>query len=137
MHHIICIALHNLTVSAMSPPNKAARVQVDPLDLKGKSDEEYIQMALKAITCNGFKENGWPWLSIQEAALTFQVKWGALGAQFNGCKTWKEVHEHEKTLTFAQERALFDWVKDDGLLWYSTTCLSSHTPCLGDSRDSC
>ena len=44
----------------MSPPNKGACIQVDPLDLKGKSDEEHIQMALKAITHNGFKENGWP-----------------------------------------------------------------------------
>ena len=60
LHHIIFIVLPNLAVSAMSPPNKAAHIQVDPLDLEGKSDEEHIQMALKAITCNGFKENGQP-----------------------------------------------------------------------------
>lgn len=114
LHRIIRITLPNLAVSAMSPPNKAARVQVDPLDLEGKSDEERIQMALKAITRNGFKENGRPWLSIREAALTFQVKRGVLGARFNGRKTRKEAHEHEKTLTFAQERALVDWVKEMG-----------------------
>ena len=74
LHRIIRITLPNLAVSAMSPPNKAARVQVDRLDLEGKSDKERIQMALKVITLNGFNENGWPWLSIQEAALTFQVK---------------------------------------------------------------
>ena len=37
-----------------------------------------------------------------------------LSARFNGRKTWKEAHEHEKTLTFAQERALVDWVKEMG-----------------------
>ena len=114
LHRIIRITLPDLAVSAMSPPNKAARVQVDPLDLEGKSGKEHIQMALKAITHNGFKENGQPWLSIREVALTFQVKRGVLGAQFNGRKTRKEAHEHEKTLTFAQERALVDWVKEMG-----------------------
>ena len=64
LHRINHIMLPDLAVSAMSPPNKAAHVQVDPLDLEGKSDKERIQMALKAITCNGFKENGQPWLSI-------------------------------------------------------------------------
>ena len=37
-----------------------------------------------------------------------------LSAQFNGHKTWKEAHEHEKTLTFAQERALVESVKEMG-----------------------
>ena len=37
-----------------------------------------------------------------------------LSAQFNGHKTWKEAHEHRKTLTFAQERALVELVKEMG-----------------------
>ena len=56
----------------MSPPH-AAHIQVDPLDLKGKSNEEHIQMALKTITHKGFKENSWLWLSVWEAALTFRL----------------------------------------------------------------
>ena len=42
LHRIIRITLPDLAVSAMSPPNKAAHIQVDPLDLEGKSDEECI-----------------------------------------------------------------------------------------------
>ena len=48
-------------------------IQVDPLDLEGKDVEERIQLALQAVTRNRFKENGWPWLSLREAAKCFEV----------------------------------------------------------------
>ena len=86
------------------------RVQVDPLDLESKTDEERIQLALDAITRNGFKANGRPWVSLHEAAGCFNVSKSTLTARFNRRKSKKEAHEHEKTLSFAAETALVEWV---------------------------
>ena len=46
------------------------------------------------------------------AAQAFEVKRATLAAQFNGRKTHKEAHESEKALSFAEERALVDWIKE-------------------------
>lgn len=76
------------------------RVQVDPLDLESKTDEERIQLALDAVARNGFKANGRLWLSLREAAGCFNVSKSTLTARFNGQKSKKEAREHEKTLSF-------------------------------------
>ena len=79
----------------MPSSSKIPRIQVDPLDLENKSDEELIQMALEAVKRNGFKENGQPWLPLREAACLFKVSKTKLTQRFNGRKTKKEAHEHE------------------------------------------
>jgi hypothetical protein len=48
-------------------------VQADPLDLEGKTKNERIQMALKAIDQNGLKPNGKPGYTFREAARIFNV----------------------------------------------------------------
>jgi len=105
--------LHLVLVATM-PTQKTGRIQVDPLDLEDKPVEERIQLALKAVTINGFRPNGRPWLSLREAAKAYQVKKTTLTERFNGRKTKKEAHEHEKTLTFAAEEALVEWIKEMG-----------------------
>jgi hypothetical protein len=90
------------------------RIQVDPLDLEGKTDEQRIQLALDAVAKNGFKANGRPWLSLREAATCFNVGKTTLTARFNGRKTKKEAHVHEKTLSFAAEAALVEWIAEMG-----------------------
>lgn len=89
-------------------------VQVDPLDLKEKSMEERLQMAIKAIERNGFRPNGQPIYSFREASRTFEVNLSTLHARFNGRKIKKEAHEHEMKLTPAQEDALEEWIKEKG-----------------------
>lgn len=91
---------------------KDPKIQVDPLDLENKTHDERIQLALDAITRNGFKANGRTWLSLREAARTYDVPYGRLTARFNGRKTRKEAHEHERNLTPAAESVLIDWIKE-------------------------
>ena len=79
----------------MPSSSKIPRIQVDPLDLENKSDEELIQMALEAVKRNGFKENGQPWLPLCEAARLFKVSKTKLTQWFNSRKTKKEAHEHK------------------------------------------
>lgn len=45
-----------------------------------------------------------------EAALHFKVHKNRLMARFNSRQSKKEAHKHEKTLNFAEESALVDWV---------------------------
>lgn len=75
------------------PTVKAAHVQVDPLDPENKSLEEYLQLALKALVVNGFKQNGRLWLPLCEAAKTFDVPKSTLAARFNACQTKQEAHK--------------------------------------------
>lgn len=89
-------------------------IQVDPLDIEGKSVEERIQLALDAVAVNGFKPNGRPWLSLREAAQTYQVSKTTLTARFNGRQCRKEAHKHEMTLSFGEEAALVEWMKEMG-----------------------
>jgi hypothetical protein len=98
----------------MPASNTSYQIQVDPLDLVSKTDEERIQLALDAIARNGFKENGRPWLSIREAARCFEVRKTTLTARFNGRKTKKEAHLHERALSFGEEDALVKWVSEMG-----------------------
>jgi hypothetical protein len=42
----------------MPPTKHVPRIQVDPLDLESKTDEEHIQLALDAVARNRFKANG-------------------------------------------------------------------------------
>ena len=90
------------------------QAQVDPLDLESKTDEERIQLAPDAIARNGFKANGQPWVSLHKAAGCFNISKLTLTVQFNGRKSKKEAHEHEKTLSFAAETALVEWVAELG-----------------------
>ena len=83
---------------------KEPHIQVDPLDLKHKTEEEHIQLAIEAIQWNGFTPSGKLWLPLWVAAQAFEVKRATLAAQFNGHKTRKEAHESEKALSFAEER---------------------------------
>ena len=46
------------------PKPSAPHIQADPLDLEGKTQEDWVQLALATITWNGFKGNGHPWLSL-------------------------------------------------------------------------
>ena len=89
-------------------------IQVDPLDLEGENDKECVQLALQAVTRNGFKENGWPWLSLCEAAKCFQVSKTKLTARLNGRKTKQEAHMHERILSFGEENILAKWIKEMG-----------------------
>lgn len=91
---------------------KEPRIQVDPLDLENKTEEGRIQLAIEAIGRNGFTPSGKLWLPLREAARAFEVKRATLTARFNGRKTRKEAHESEKALSFAEERALVDWIKE-------------------------
>ena len=97
----------------MSPP-KEPRIQVDPLDIENKSVEERVQLALAAIACNGFRPNGWPWLSLQEAAKEYGITKGWLTNCFNGKQTKRKAHQHEQVLDFAAEPVLVDWIKEMG-----------------------
>ena len=96
------------------PKPSTPQIQVDPLDLEGKTQEDRVQLALAAITRNGFKGNGRPWLSLREAARLFGVTKTTLTARFNGRKTCKEAHEQQQALSFAEERVLVDWLKEMG-----------------------
>ena len=89
-------------------------VQVDPLDLEGKSNEERIHMAISAIKRNGFKANGNPTYSFREAAQTFRVSKTTLTARFNGQKTREEGHKHEQRLNDAAEAVLVEWIQECG-----------------------
>ncbi|KAK0231660.1 hypothetical protein EDD85DRAFT_956447 [Armillaria nabsnona] len=55
-------------------------IQVDPLDLEGKTYEEKIQMAIKAIERNGFKKT-------------------TLTERFHRRKTRLDSHEHERRMS--------------------------------------
>lgn len=79
-----------------------------PSYIEEKSVEEHLQLALDAIAVNGFKPNGRPWLSLREAARTYQVSKTTLTARFNGRKCKRESHEHEKTLSCGEEAALVE-----------------------------
>lgn len=98
----------------MPKPCTNPRIQVDPLDLEEKSVDERIELALRAVTINGFKPNGRPWLSLREAASAYGVSKTTLTARFNGRKTRKEAHQHEMTLTHAQEEVLVEWIVEMG-----------------------
>ena len=98
----------------MPSTKNSPHIQVDPLDLEGKDVEERIQLALQAVTRNGFKENGRPWLSLREAAKCFEVSKTKLTAQFNGRKTKREAHKHERILSFGEENVLVEWIKEMG-----------------------
>jgi hypothetical protein len=93
---------------------KAPRIQVDPLDIENKTDEERIQLALEAVKINGFRPNGRPWLSLREAASSFNVKKTTLTARFNGRKTRREAHEQQKALSAGAEKALVEWIIEMG-----------------------
>lgn len=96
------------------PSQQVPQIQVDPLDLEHIDDEDHVQLALAAIARNGFKDNGRLWLSLREAATAFNVSRTKLTERFKGHKTKKEAHKHEKSLTYAEETALKDWVKEMG-----------------------
>jgi len=89
-------------------------VQVDPLDLEGKFNEEWIQMAISVMKWNGFKANGNPSYSFHEAAQMFHVSKTTLTACFNGQKTCKEGHKHKQSLNDAAEAALVEWIQECG-----------------------
>ena len=71
-------------------------------------------MALEAVKRNGFKENGKPWLPLRKAAHLFKVSKTKLTQWFNGRKTKKEAHEHERVLSFVEEAAPAEWVSEMG-----------------------
>ena len=89
-------------------------IQVDTLNPEGKDDEECIQLALQAVTRNGFKENGQLWLSLHKAAECFKVSKTKLVTQFNGRKTNWEAHIHESILSFGEEIILAKQIKEMG-----------------------
>src|SRR4051794_34678164 len=91
-------------------PPRAPLVEIDPLDLEGKTSKERIQLALKAIFRNGLKPNGRPVLSIREAASTFKVSKTTLTARFNGRKTRIQAHKDAQKLSPGAEEVLIEWV---------------------------
>lgn len=94
------------------PRSRESRIQVDPLDIEAKSDEERIQLALNAIVINGYRTNGKPWLSLREAATAFRVSKTTLTARFNGRKTRTEAHLAQQALSAGAEAALVEWIKE-------------------------
>ena len=93
------------------PPGK---IQVDPLDIKGKTMDEQCALAIDAIAWNRFKANGHTWLSLREATKAYEVLYQHVTACFNGWQTRKEAHAHQSHLTPAVDKALVDWIKEMG-----------------------
>jgi len=85
----------------MPSRKQALLVEVDPLDFESKTTEEWIQMALDAITQNGFWQNRQPILSLHKAAKTFNISKNTLATRFNGWKTHSEAHKKEQKLSAA------------------------------------
>ena len=104
-------------------------IQVDPLNLEGENDKEHIQLALQAVTRNGFKGNGWPWLSLREAAnFSKSVKPNLLHNSMEGRKNRKLTHMRGFS---ALERKIF-WPNgsrrwDVGVSHYTLQQLQLHT----------
>jgi len=96
-------------------PQKA-QLPVKPgsLDLKERTPEEQIQLALDAINQNGLNKSGRPVFSLREASRAFDVPRSTLGACYHGCKTKVQAHEHEKKLSEGAEHALVAWIKEMG-----------------------
>lgn len=93
---------------------KESRIQVDPLDIEAKSDEERLQLAIDAVKINGVKQNGRPWLSFREAAKAFNVDRTTLARRFNGGKNRTEAHVAQKALSEGAEIALVEWICEQG-----------------------
>lgn len=89
-------------------------VQVDPLNLEGKTVEEHLQLAIAAIYQNGFKKNGNPVFSFREAANIYGVSKTTLTERFHGSQTKTAAHEKEHKLSPACEEALVKWIKKMG-----------------------
>ena len=83
----------------------------EPLDISSLTQEERIQLALKAIVTSGVHASGRTKLSVRQAAVTFNVPRSTLQDRFNGWKTRHEGHAHEQNLTPAQEDIVVEWVK--------------------------
>ena len=83
----------------------------EPLDLSSLTQEERIQLALKAIAASGMHATGRTKLSTRQAAITFNVPRSTLQDRYNGRKTRHEGHAHEQNLTPAQEEVVVKWVK--------------------------
>lgn len=90
-----------------SPPSLPTNSQ----DLDSLSQEQRIQLAIKAIHHSGTTSNGQPALSLRQAAKDFCVPRSTLTDRFNGVRTRKEAHEHELNMTAAQEEVLAEWTK--------------------------
>jgi len=71
-------------------------------------------MAISMIKQNGFKANGNPTYSFQEAVQTFHVSKTTLTACFNGWKTCEEGHKHEWRVNDAPEAVLVEWIQECG-----------------------
>lgn len=70
-----------------------------------------MEHALAALIASGTKPDGNPNLSIRRAAQQFCVPRTTLTSRWNGTRTRKEAHEHQRLLTVAQEEILTDWIK--------------------------
>jgi hypothetical protein len=89
---------------------KAPHIQVDPLNIENKTDKKWIQLALEAVRINGFWPNRQSWLSLCEAASSFNVKKTTLTAHFNKRKIRQEAYEQQKALSTGAEKALVEWI---------------------------
>jgi hypothetical protein len=83
----------------------------NPPDIDSLTQEERMQLAIKAITASGTTPSGRTKLSVRQAATAFYVPHSTLQDRYNGRKTRKEAHAHEQNLTPAQEDIVIEWVK--------------------------
>ena len=83
----------------------------EPLNIDSLSQEERIQLAIKAVIDSGLTWNGRTKLSVRQAASTFKVPRSTLRDCCNGWKTRHEGHVHEQNLTPLQEVVVVEWVK--------------------------
>jgi hypothetical protein len=86
----------------------------EPLNLDSLTQEERIQLAIKAVADSGLTPSGRTKLSVRRAASTFNVPHSTLQDRYNGRKTRHEGHAHEQNLTPAQEEVVVEWVKAMG-----------------------
>lgn len=115
---------------------KNSRIEVDPLDLEGKTTDQCIALALEAVTVNGFRPNGRPWLSLCEAAAAYNISKTTLTARFNGRQTRKQAHEQEKTLSLAAEQVLVEWIIQMGRrgIPLHASAVAAHASVISDQR---
>ena len=83
----------------------------EPLNLDSLSQEERIQLAIKAVINSGLTRNGRTKLSVRQAASTFKVPHSTLQDCCNGWKTRHEGHAHEQNLMPSQKEVVMECVK--------------------------
>jgi len=93
-------------------------------DILALPQEDWIQLAINAITNSGLKPNGDQQLSICKAAETYDVPCTTLHSHMKGLHTCAKAHVEQQALLPAEEEVLVKWAKVQGChgipLAYST-----------------